>query len=128
MPTHVTRWPITDQSMTLRELVNEGSGDLSAILAEHDAVAAGPTAWRIEPGETPTLVATTPVHILPTRKPRKPSPIAKARARSSEIRERLVLALDEHAELSQWELAQLLGVHERTVQRHLAAMRQEHAA
>lgn len=128
MPTHETRWPITDQSMTLRELVAEGSGDLSAILAESDAVAAGPTTWRIEPGETPTLVATTPVHILPARKPRKSSPVDAAKLRSAEIRERLTLALDEHAELSQWELAQLIGVHERTVQRHLAAMRTEHAA
>lgn len=158
MRTHLTRWPITDQNMTFRELVTEAAEDLPGIVEESGAVIAGEPDWSIEPGDEPHLVATTPVTVIddkifealeipdPPRKrgPKPGAPISdKARAanrrngrnlreavlqRSRANREAIEQLLDEHPHLSQWEIGQALGLHVRTVQRHMAAMRTEHAA
>lgn len=52
-------WPITDDTLTLRELVAQGIGDLNRALRKHRAHLVEPPVWtaRIEKGCPPKLIA-----------------------------------------------------------------------
>lgn len=143
MPTHETRWPITDQSMTIKQLIAEATDDLADIIDAAHAVMIDDPVWRIDPGERPELVATTRVRTIPVdmRSNRRRKHVqrslavheenslaARTIAKGEATRECILDLLDDHPNLSAWEIARVLRISTRTVQRHMTAIQQELAA
>lgn len=120
--THVTRWPIVDDSRTRSELIAEAQPDLPDIVADSGAVLAGEPVWSIELGDTPTLVAVTQVTVIADR------PLHPQRATRNANRDRITGILADHPHMTVWELTEATGLSERTVRRHLDVIRKEHAA
>lgn len=141
MLTYEARWPITDQSRTFSQLVTEASEDLPGMVDAASAVIVGDPTWRIEPGDEPHLVATVEVTTIPADmrsnrvlKHDRHTVIAQhpgaahAIEKGEAIREKILDLLDEHPNLSTWEIAHVLRLSTRTVQRHVKTITQGVAA
>lgn len=113
-------WPVTDETFTTRELVDEATADLDRLAEQAHAEITGPPVWSVHPAEEVpgwgayapglVLVAYVPVDVT--------APALTARA-AVKARRELIVELDA-AGWSAVRIAEHLDVQSRTVFRDLA--------
>ena len=122
-------WPITDESLTLRELITEADQLIPDALDRDGCVWAGEPTYEVrEDGDRLILDAHVPAFVIADVVRDHDGNVVNGRkAEGLRAREALRDAMDAHPQLSNSELALLLRVSEKTIERHKAIIRREDA-